>query len=73
MNTRGHEGLEWLRPLERNTLPPLCVCCIESVCKRVCELVSLRACPCNVVCLPFYSLREGTYKDAEPRHVSPGA
>jgi hypothetical protein len=29
--TRGHEGLEWFRPPEHNTLPPLCVCCIESV------------------------------------------
>jgi hypothetical protein len=29
MNTRAHKGLEWFRPPERNTLPPLCACCIE--------------------------------------------
>jgi hypothetical protein len=43
MNTREHEDLEWFRPPERNTLPPLCVCCIEyervSVCLRACESV----------------------------------
>jgi hypothetical protein len=58
MNTRGHEGLEWFRSPERNTLPPLCVCCIE------CELESLSL--CNTVCLPFYSLRE-----AHTRILSP--
>jgi hypothetical protein len=31
MNTRGHEGLEWFRPPERKTLPPLCVSSIENV------------------------------------------
>jgi hypothetical protein len=31
MNTKGHKGLEWFRPLERNTLPPLCACSIEYV------------------------------------------
>jgi hypothetical protein len=47
MNTRGHEGLEWFRLSERNTLPPLCVCCIEyeyervSVCLSLCELEPL--------------------------------
>jgi hypothetical protein len=29
--------------------------------------------PCNVVCPHFYSSKGGTYKDAEPRHVGPGA
>jgi hypothetical protein len=57
MNTRGHEGLEWFRPSERNTLPPLCVSCIESVIESV---------PYNFVCLPFYSLRE-----AHTRMLSP--
>jgi hypothetical protein len=28
---------------------------------------------CNVVCPPFYSSKGGTYNDAEPRHVGPGA
>jgi hypothetical protein len=45
MNTRTLEGLSWFRPLERNTLPPLSVSCIDRV-------------PCNVVSPPFYSLRE---------------
>jgi hypothetical protein len=35
MNTRGHEGLEWFRPPEHNTLLPLCVCCIEYEYERV--------------------------------------
>jgi hypothetical protein len=35
MNIGGHEGLEWFRPPERNTLPPLCVCCIEYEYERV--------------------------------------
>jgi hypothetical protein len=64
MNTRGHENLEWFRPPECNTLPPLCVCCIEYEYERV--SVCLRACPCNVVCLFFYSLRE-----AHTRMLSP--
>jgi hypothetical protein len=29
--------------------------------------------PCNVMCPPFYSSMGGTYKDANPRHVGPGA
>jgi hypothetical protein len=71
MNTRGHEGLEWFRLPERNTLPPLCVCSSECEYERV--SVCLRACPCNAMCLPFYSFKGGTYKDAEPRHAGPGA
>jgi hypothetical protein len=71
MNTRGHEGLECFSPSERNTLPPLCVCYIEYEYELM--SVCLRACPCNVVCLRFYCLREGTYKNAEPRHAGPGA
>jgi hypothetical protein len=46
-----------VQAVERNTLPPLCVSCIECVFERV---------PCNVVCLPFYSLRE-----AHTRMLSP--
>jgi hypothetical protein len=60
MNTKRHKGLYWFRPPERNTLPPLCVSSIECV-ERVIEFV-----PCNVVCLPFYSLRE-----AHTRMLSP--
>jgi hypothetical protein len=37
MNTGAHEGLEWFRSPERNTLPPLCVC-----------LLSLRVCLCEL-------------------------
>jgi hypothetical protein len=59
-NTRGHEGLEWFRPPERNTLPPLYVSCIESVI----ESVNLRVCP--VVCLPFYCLREAHIRVLSP-------
>jgi hypothetical protein len=57
MNTGGHEGLEWFRPPERNTLPPLCVCCIEyeyehvSVCLRACVLESLS--PVTLYAFPF--------------------
>jgi hypothetical protein len=43
MNTRGHEGLEWFRPPERNTLPPLCVSSIESVIESV-ERVLVTVC-----------------------------
>jgi hypothetical protein len=43
MNTRGRKGLEWFRPPERNTLPPLCVSSIESVIEYV--LVTLCAFP----------------------------
>jgi hypothetical protein len=67
MNTRGHKGLEWFRPPERNTLPPLCVCCIEYEYERV--SVCLRACvnlSCNVVCLPFYSLRVAHTRTLSP-------
>jgi hypothetical protein len=48
------------RTLERNTLPPLSVSCIDRV-------------PCNVVSPPFYSFKGGTYKDVEPRHAGLGA
>jgi hypothetical protein len=57
MNTRGHKGFEWFRPPEHNTLPPMCVSNIEYVIEFV---------PCNVVCLPFYRLRE-----AHTRMLSP--
>jgi hypothetical protein len=56
MNTRGHEGLEWFRSPERNTL----LHCAYVV-LRVCVNLSF-----NVVCLSFYSLRE-----AHTRMLSP--
>jgi hypothetical protein len=37
------QELEWFRPPEHNTLPPLCVSCIESVIESV--LVTLCAFP----------------------------
>jgi hypothetical protein len=43
-NTRGHEGLELFKPSERNTLPPLCVCSIESVIESLCEPVLVTLC-----------------------------
>jgi hypothetical protein len=43
---------------ERNTLPPMCVCCIECV-------------PCNAVCLPFYSLREAHTRMLSPDMRAP--
>jgi hypothetical protein len=58
MNIQGHEDL-----------PPLCVCCIEYEYECLCELqraCELESLPCNVVSLPFYSLRE-----AHTRMLSP--